>query len=49
MRYRPSHVCYRERNGNYIFIQIAFVESVVSPHLLSVSKIVYAGGYEKDL
>jgi hypothetical protein len=49
MRYRLSHVCYREKNDNYIFIQIAFVESVVSPHLLSASKIVYAGGYEEDL
>jgi len=44
MCYRPSHVCYRERNDNYIFIQIAYVESLVGP-----SKIVYAGAYEKDL
>jgi len=53
MCYRPSHVCYRERNDNQVFIQIAFVESLVGPHILifvfSASKIVSAGGYEKDL
>jgi hypothetical protein len=53
MCYRPSHVCYRERNDNYIFIQIAFVESLVGPNILifvfSASKIVYEAGYEKDL